>query len=352
MFYRYDIKNNGNEDILYLYLDMKNEFAKDNTDINNDLDLTRKAKNYIVNNDIKFKGKKVFLIIDGIVVKSLDISKIDVNYQNNPSFSNEEFLINIKMNDSSYIQVSLRRYLLGILANIYNSVLELETLKCIAILYRTYAYKMMKEENCIDSNNSFFKYDDITSYKIKWINDYDVIYERIENAVDDTDCIFASYNNEYILPFIHFSNNGFTFNSHIPYLESVSSLWDLCNPNDKEILDYSYNSISKILGVNINKKSKIDIVDVDDNSQIIRISINDKLFTGEELKQLLSLKSLNFNIILYKNVFRVITFGDGNSLGLSIYGANELAIDGLLYPDILKYYFPSVKLNKYIKELP
>ena len=31
MIYRYEIKNNGNEDVLYLYLDIKNEFSKELT---------------------------------------------------------------------------------------------------------------------------------------------------------------------------------------------------------------------------------------------------------------------------------------------------------------------------------
>lgn len=352
MIYRYEIRNNGTEDILYLYLNLNSEFSKEIGNLNDDNNLSNISKNFIANNDIKFKGKKVFLIIDGIVVKALDISKVAINYQSNPSFSNEHFLINIKLDDNSFLELSLRRYLLGILANVYNSNYELETLKCIAILYRTYAYKMMKENNFI-SNSSFFKYDDITSYKLKWLNDYKEISEKIEKAVDETDCIFVNYNNEYILPFIHFSNNGFTLENKLyPYLSSVLSLWDLCNPHDKEVNDYSYNSISKLLGTKISKNTSIEIIEVDDYSQIIKLKINDKLFTGEEIRQLLDLKSLNFNIILYKKFFRIVSFGFGNSLGLSLYGANELALDGLLYPEIITYYFPKVKLNKYIKELP
>jgi stage II sporulation protein D len=50
-----------------------------------------------------------------------------------------------------------------------------------------------------------------------------------------------------------------------------------------------------------------------------------------------------------KNKIKVITKGMGNNLGLSLYGANDIAKNGSKYNNILKYYFPKVKLLKYIK---
>ena len=63
-------------------------------------------------------------------------------------------------------------------------------------------------------------------------------------------------------------------------------------------------------------------------------------------------KSIYFNLIMYQNYLRIISFGYGNYLGLSIFGANELAKDGINYVRILSYYYPSIKVNRYIKELP
>ena len=40
--------------------------------------------------------------------------------------------------------------------------------------------------------------------------------------------------------------------------------------------------------------------------------------------------------------------GFGNCLGLSIYGANELAKNDLNYISILLYYFNNIKINKYV----
>ena len=163
--------------------------------------------------------------------------------------------------------------------------------------------------------------------------------------------MFLSYYGKYILPFMHYCNNGYTFsNKKYGFLSNVSSLWDLACPSNKEITDFDYETISGILGVKIDRLAKIEMVEVDSNNQVIKVRINGKLFIGEELKRLLALKSLNFNIILYHNFFRIITFGFGNFLGLSIFGSDELAKDGIDYPNILKYYFPNTKLNKYIQE--
>ena len=210
----------------------------------------------------------------------------------------------------------------------------------------------MQENKYID-NNYFINYFDITNYKSIWINKYEYIYNKLLNIINETECMFLSYRNKFILPFIHICNNGYTFtNTKYPYLSQVSSLWDLSCKYNKEIIDYNYEEFSKLLNHSIKYNSSIVIDEVDSNNQIIKIKIDDKIFSGEELKRLLALKSLNFNIILYKKYIRIITFGFGNFLGLSIYGSNELASDNIDYPNILRYYFPLCKLNKYIKEFP
>lgn len=56
MIYRYEIINNN----LYLYLNLKNEFSKE---------LGLVANDYLIENNIKSDGNKIYLIIDGIVVK-------------------------------------------------------------------------------------------------------------------------------------------------------------------------------------------------------------------------------------------------------------------------------------------
>ena len=52
MFYNYEIRNNNSEEILYLYLNMKYEFSNEFS-LEDDIDLARRSKNFIQNNNIE-----------------------------------------------------------------------------------------------------------------------------------------------------------------------------------------------------------------------------------------------------------------------------------------------------------
>ena len=355
MFYKYEIKNIGNEEILYLYLSLNYEFSRELVLNSKDNELARRTKNFIRNNNINYNGKKVYLIIDGIVVKTLDITE-----ESNPIeilkdslyYSNEHFLVTLRLGDNSVIEIPLKEYLLGVLATNTALGLDIEVLKAVCILYRTYAFYRMSTDKEIDAYNNFVVYKPISYYKLVWTVDYDEILETINKAIKDTDCLFLTYNGNYILPFIHYSNTGRTFyNKEYGYLSSVKSLWDLASPYYIDVKEFNYDIISSILGFNISRESSFVIIDVDSRDFVRKLSIDDKIYTGEEFKKLLGLKSMNINIIINANSLKIISKGYGNGYGLSLYGANEMAVNGCDFANILKYYFPKVKINKYIKEL-
>ena len=111
MFYKYEIKNNGKENILYLYLNMAYEFSKELAlDINHN-EVARRTNNFIKSNNIDFNGDKVYLVIDGIVVKTLDISDIKDNPKDIKSdfiYSNDKFLVTLKLDGTSFIEITLK----------------------------------------------------------------------------------------------------------------------------------------------------------------------------------------------------------------------------------------------------
>ena len=354
MFYKYEIKNNGKEDILYLYLTMAYEFSKELTHKSSDEDISRRTSNFIKNNQIKFNGEKVYLVIDGVVVKTLKIKnsgQID-KVKNNSIYSNNNYLLKLKLEDNSMTEVTLKEYLLGVLPQNLFPFIEDETLKALCVLYRTYAYHMMNLNGYVEVYSSFAIYKSINYYKIVWLEDFNIIKNRLEKIIDDTDSIYLSYKSQYILPFMHFSNIGKTLNNNkYPYLSSVNSLWDLASPYYLEIKDIDYKYISKLLGVDVDSNCDIKLLEIDNNNFVKKIRLNNKVFTGEEIKTMLNLKSLEMIFIFNKKSLKVITKGCGNSLGLSIFGANELAKNNCSYLDIIKYYFPLVNICKYIKEL-
>jgi stage II sporulation protein D len=203
---------------------------------------------------------------------------------------------------------------------------------------------MMSENNYIIEDNCFTRYRDINYYK-DYFSNYNELIITINKVIDEVNCMYLSYNNKYILPFIHYSNNGKTIsNSNYPYLSSVKSLWDLASPYYVEIKDFRYKDINSRLDININCNSNIYVKDKN-------IYLEDNVYSLEEFKNIFNLKSSDLYIIVNKNSLRFITRGWGNFYGLSIYGANELAKNDNKYFNILKYYFPKTKLCRYTKRL-
>lgn len=350
MFYRYEIKNNGKEDVLYLYLTMTYEFSKE-LDMNNDnSSIMKKTNDFINNNSIDFKGNKVYLVVDGIIIKSFDISKEYVirDIPNNLKYSNKNFMINVKYSKNKIESISLENYLLGVIATNKIIDLELTTLKAVCLLYRTYAYKQMKEKNYIDAINEYQIYKPISYFKVIWMDKFKDNYNMIKKAIDDTDGEFITYNDEYIYPFIHISNNGFTKDSlKYKYLTKKISIWDYASPHYLEIKDYSYEDLKRLFGIKEDDIKTLQILKINPSNQIEKIKIGSKEYSGDYFRTLLNLKSTDINIIINPKSVKFITKGWGNQLGLSLFGANEIAKAGCSYTGILNYYFNDIKIKKY-----
>ena len=75
------------------------------------------------------------------------------------------------------------------------------------------------------------------------------------------------------------------------------------------------------------------------------ITINDEEFKGTEIRSLLNLRSTDFDINITDEV-TITTKGYGHGVGMSQYGANEMAKEGYTYEEILKYYYKDIDIVK------
>lgn len=339
MFYKYEIKNNE----LYLYLTMNYEFSNE-LNYNSDSNLNKITLDFINTNNIEFNGHVINYVVDNIVVKKVNLLKSSPI--NNPLYSCDNFMVNVKLDDNSLCELSLKDYLLSILFEKYNVNYNVELLKCICILYNTYAYRCMSNDKVIIGSNYFSLYKPLKYYKDIYSN-YDELTNYFYSIIKEVDCMFLSYNNQFILPFIHYSNSGKTLsNPKYPYLSSVSSIWDILSKDFITVKEYTYSKFNDLLNINISNKSNFTFINQNNTK---KLKIDNKIFSLEELKNLLNLNSCEFNFIINKDIIKVITKGQGNFLGLSLYGGNEIAKNGSKYSSILKYYFPKAKLLRYIK---
>ena len=72
------------------------------------------------------------------------------------------------------------------------------------------------------------------------------------------------------------------------------------------------------------------------------IQIGTHIYSGEEIRQALSLPSPSFTMEEREGKIRIICKGIGHGYGLSQYGADAMAREGKGAEEILKYYYQNI----------
>ena len=229
---------------------------------------------------------------------------------------------------------------------------NLEALKAQSVLARTYALKAKQTGKKLTDTVSTQSYIDIDQMKNKWENSFNTYYNKIKNAVENTNGEYLSYNGNYIEALYHSTNNGKTessldvFGNYYPYLISVSSEYDKNASGYLRTINMPLDTISNKLGLNLNNDSVISILSYTDGGNIKEININGNNFSGKKLRELLGLRSADFDISISDNNANITTRGYGHGVGMSQYGANGMANAGYSYKDILSHYYPGTTLTK------
>ncbi len=262
--------------------------------------------------------------------------------------------ISIKNPDTEEIkEVNLEEYVLGVVAAEMPASFEMEALKAQAIAARTYAaYKMQHTTKDYDVLTDISNQAYITDEQMhqKWEDDYSLYYARVKNAVEETKDKVMYYDNDIIIAYYFSMSNGYTeeaslvFGSKEDYLVSVDSAWDRGVKNFEVTKEFSQDEFCQKLSLDCSTL-KISSIKRSATNRVNTITINDKTFKGTNFRSLLGLRSTDFDITL-SNVITITTRGYGHGVGMSQYGANEMAKQGYTYEEILKYYYHDVNLNE------
>ncbi len=349
MFYKYEIRKKGDKRVLYIYMsslyEEANEFKKqENTSIE------EKVKNFIKRNNIDYNEGEVCIVSNGIIIKSININNKQVNILEligMDNYNNKNFIVKVEKNNILNI-MSLEDFLTSMLLTNISLDISDEVLKCLTILYRSYAYKKMGEKGYIKEDDLFINYKPLSYYKVLFFNNYNDIKQKLKIIIDQTDCMFMTYNNIFIEPFIHLVNNGHTAeDDNYNYLTKVSSLWDLLSPLYFNKKIYKIEDVMNLLNVSKQDIYNIKITKLNDNGCIKMIKVGNKEYKGEQFIKMLNLYSTDMTIIINNSYIYFINRGIGNNLGLSIEGSKYLASIGCNYLQILNYYFPKCQIKKY-----
>lgn len=282
-------------------------------------------------------------------IKNIDTTNVNKNNEKIENDKGKEKIVTIYRNNGNVIKLPLDEYLIGVVGSEMPASFNIEALKAQTIVARTYTLKAIEENKKLTDTVSTQVYKDNSELKNIWKNDYDKYYNKIKNAVNDTKGLVITYNNKLIDAVYHSTSNGMTedsiyvWNYSIPYLKSVSSEYDRNVSSYKRTIKFSYEEMSKILDTNIDSTTNF-ILERNESNRVTNVKINDISIKGTIFRNLLSLRSTDFEINIVNDEIVITTYGYGHGVGMSQYGANEMAKNGYNYSDIINHYYTNVKI--------
>ncbi len=310
--------------------------------------------------------KRVFFLIIFFIVTSFVLpTLIFLTAKTNPKEKNEnEKTVNVLFTKENVVKkMPLEEYLTGVLAAEMPASFEIEALKAQAVAARSYAiYKQNKggithsqnADVCTDFSHCK-AYKSMEEAKKGWGKDSQKYEEKIKKAIDETKGEILTYEGDVAMAVFHSQTGGNKTESskdvwggEVPYLINVESGGEIGAPNFYSSKEISFDEFKNVLnekGAEINNPDDIKDIKKSEGGAVKEITIGKKTFKGSEVRTLFGLRSACFKIDIQNNTVFFEVLGYGHGVGMSQYGANELAKKGQSYRDILLHYYTGTKLD-------
>ena len=262
-------------------------------------------------------------------------------------------------------EVNLDEYLCNVVSAEMPADYEKEALKAQAIVARTYTIykaKNPKHENsdiCDDSTccQAWISKEDRLA---KWQEDKrESNWEKIRQAVKETQGKIITYNNEPINAFFHSNSGGTTEipvnvwgGNNYPYLQVVQTAGEEgYNQYESEVELTNEELINKLkvkysdIEIDFNNEEDIKILEYTDSNRVKTIKFGNHEIAGVEARSILGLKSTNFEITKKQGKVEFSVKGYGHGVGMSQTGADAMAKEGKNYEEIIKHFYVGVSID-------
>lgn len=265
--------------------------------------------------------------------------------------------------------MDLGAYLVGVVRAEMPAAFELEALKAQATAARTYTlYKMCNGGNhgetadiCTDST-CCQAYLSEAEAKTNWGENAGIYEEKIEKAVTDTDGQTILYEGTPILAVFHSSSAGLTRTADAVWVNALPYLQAVQSPEVGETIP-NYYSRAEFTAAEFKKKiqevyPEAELSDdrnrwlsnavTDDGGNVETVNVGGVTVKGSELRRILGLRSACFEWEVQGENLVFFVTGYGHGVGLSQYGANQMAAEGADYREILTHYYTGVTVEPYL----
>jgi len=258
-------------------------------------------------------------------------------------------------------EISAEDYIFGVVAAEMPARYETEALKAQAVAAYTYACsKRLGNKNKPYDITTDYTIDQ--SFKTKtearkvWGSKADEYTEKIENAVSQTIGIIICKNNKPISAVYHAVSGGNTYSAkdvwgkEVSYLQAKPCEGDKLAENYISVVTLTEKEIKNALvDLEINPEKDVEIKNIKTSKSglVSEMKINGKKVTGNDIREALKLASSNFKYEKKDKKHIFTCYGYGHGVGMSQYGANDMAIQGYNYEEILRYFYTDCNFKKF-----
>ncbi len=271
--------------------------------------------------------------------------------------------VQVLMGDGTVTAMTRADYLWGVTAAEMPASFHPEALKAQCVAARTYYSSLPEDKHpgadvCADSG-CCQAYISREEAKSGWGERAQELSERVSQAVKETDGLVAVYEGRPIQALFFSSAPGSTvdaqavWGTHVPYLVSVASPEGEGVPNYRSQVTFDAEQLRRQI---LDQYPKADLSGpcegwVDDikrepSGTVSRLKLGGVELTGGQVRKLLGLRSACFTLSVKGQTVTFHVTGYGHGVGMSQYGANELAGQGRDFRQILQWYYTGVELER------
>ncbi|MDP3298208.1 MAG: SpoIID/LytB domain-containing protein [Thermodesulfovibrionia bacterium] len=245
-------------------------------------------------------------------------------------------------------ELPFEKYIEGVVASEIGKDWNMEAMKAQAVISRTYA---VYQKN-LNTGKDYH----ITSSVMHQVYKGDNTNEAVSKAVKDTMGEILTYEKKPVETFYHSTCTDKTelpeevWGKSYPYLKSVLCM-DKNSPYEHWVRRFSVAEIEKAL--NIKGMEDISISSFTSTGRVKMLRVvtegSELEVKAYDLRKLLGYKELpstQFSVAITGSEVVFEGSGYGHGVGLSQWGALELANEGKNYKEILQYYYPGTVLQK------
>lgn len=260
------------------------------------------------------------------------------------------------------ISMTLEEYIVCVVCAEMPYTFHTEALKAQAVAARSYCvYKMSRSSSHEGGGDVCTDYAHCAAYvsEAELIARYDKttserILTKIKNAVNDTAGQIITYNGKVAEALFHSRSYKKTesavnvWGKNVPYLVSVSSP-EVDSISTVTLTDTQLGALfSSDFAITVSAPQGGGTLysQLNNTGRQDYICLGDRAVKAKMLRSQFGFRSLSFEYKRIENGYEFTIHGYGHGVGMSQYGANEMAKNGFSYDEILTHYYQGVKIEK------